>query len=220
MNVLQQRSRRVGTTAGWCVILLAALTLGASSASASICYQVSLPIGAAQAAGSICTDGTSGDLVQSNITAWHLLLSNGNAQGSLLDSWVWDSTASDTPLVTFWQTATPDPLTATAAALQWDFVDPGTGNYNILEFSNVSGGTTYYLEWTNYHNGFSYLGGNFGYNIPGGGGQLTYAFDSQLDGPQTYPSAPEPGSFALLFAGVTAFVTLARHRNTATQRPS
>ena len=125
MNVLQQRSRRVGTTAGWCVILLAALTLGASSASASICYQVSLPIGAAQAAGSICTDGTSGDLVQSNITAWHLLLSNGNAQGSLLDSWVWDSTASDTPLVTFWQTATPDPLTATAAALQWDFVDPG-----------------------------------------------------------------------------------------------
>jgi PEP-CTERM motif len=180
------------------ILALAAMLLGTGVCAASpITYNVNLTVGGGSVTGTVQTDGTTGPIGQTNITAWNLNLNGLGASYNITD-------ANSVVLI-----AGGD-VSATTTDLRFDF--SGSAGDFLLFQQGLFSGTHYFCAATTLGTCFqgvsvtpqSYLDPSF---------QNVALAGSQIIG--TVAPIPEPASLALFGAGLLGLGLLRRRKPAA-----
>ena len=180
--------------------LAAALAASAANATA-IVYNVNQSIGGGSVVGTITTDGATGVLTASDITAWDLMLNGVGASYHLKDT---DVAAAKVVI--------GNSLTATASDLFYNF-SGATGDFFLLQ-DHYSSGATYYCN----SNGFTacFTGKS---DVPQSISDPSAQYDHIASGNQIIGVAargvPEPASWAMMLIGLGALGMALRTRRPA-----
>jgi hypothetical protein len=170
----------------WPILGVFALITAAQDASAVTVYDVNLSGNGATVTGTITTDGTTGVLSQSSITAWDLVISGPYAFTS--DSST--GTVACSPAFGCGLSASATELTLSGTSGYTDFYGPNPTQY-VLHFSEGS---------------ISILDAFAGF------GTLLSIAEGPLVGTAKATSVPEPGTLALLGLGLALLASGAARR--------
>lgn len=184
--------------------LLVCLAAVPSALSASsITYTVDQPIGLGGITGTIQTDGATGVLSATDITAWDLTLSDGTNTYVL--------TASNSGVY-----IGGSDVTATATDLYFNFSGTGSGGYgDYLLFETVFGaGQHYYCDMADSSESLCYQGAT-STPIDLSTAQNSPESGNQIIGVVAASPIPEPSTWLLFLAGITALVLLKARQSAA-----